>query len=243
MSIRCSWWFGSWCSPCCLFLPQSLNACVRPSHVLCWEVLTNAIFPCVRWVEPALSTSYVWQLLFIRWAINVIRTFDLNDICILRHEIFYYNSLIFIIEVYGHYEFIWVLLFNWHRDMGLTFIWMLLSAATIALAFVTIHTFSMVIAFNGYSEGSKVDQLFVPTVHLLAGMLVITYSLILETVLTPSSRQGLLQKFYYKRCLHILKFTQIIKLAYFSHPIFSVECIWACMRWLCQEPGLSIPLF
>ncbi|KAF5742726.1 hypothetical protein HS088_TW09G00784 [Tripterygium wilfordii] len=46
-----------------------------------------------------------------------------------------------------------------------------LISAIIALAFVTIHTFSMVIAFNGYAEGNKVDQLFVPIVHLIAGML------------------------------------------------------------------------
>lgn len=44
--------------------------------------------------------------------------------------------------------------------------------ALIALAFVTIHTFSMVIAFNGYAEGNKVDQFFVPIVHLVAGMVV-----------------------------------------------------------------------
>lgn len=46
------------------------------------------------------------------------------------------------------------------------------NAAIIALAFVTIHTFSMVIAFNGYAEKKRVDQLFVPIVHLVAGMLV-----------------------------------------------------------------------
>ncbi|XP_004309614.1 PREDICTED: gamma-secretase subunit APH1-like isoform 2 [Fragaria vesca subsp. vesca] len=45
-----------------------------------------------------------------------------------------------------------------------------LISAIIALAFVTIHTFSMVIAFNGYAEGSKVDQIVVPLVHLVAGM-------------------------------------------------------------------------
>ncbi|CAI0397089.1 unnamed protein product [Linum tenue] len=45
-----------------------------------------------------------------------------------------------------------------------------LVSSIIALAFATIHTFSMVIAFNGYSEGNKVDQLFVPVVHLVAGM-------------------------------------------------------------------------
>ncbi|XP_061371714.1 gamma-secretase subunit APH1-like, partial [Gastrolobium bilobum] len=35
---------------------------------------------------------------------------------------------------------------------------------------ITIHTFSMVIAFNGYAEGNKVDQYFVPIVHVVAGM-------------------------------------------------------------------------
>uniref|UniRef100_A0A6N2MME6 Gamma-secretase subunit APH1-like n=1 Tax=Salix viminalis TaxID=40686 RepID=A0A6N2MME6_SALVM len=45
-----------------------------------------------------------------------------------------------------------------------------LVSAIIALAFVTIHTFSMVIAFSGYAEGNKVDQYFVPAVHLVAGM-------------------------------------------------------------------------
>lgn len=44
--------------------------------------------------------------------------------------------------------------------------------AIIALAFVTIHTFSMVIAFEGYAKGNKVDQAIVPMVHLAAGMLV-----------------------------------------------------------------------
>ncbi|KAJ9701443.1 hypothetical protein PVL29_006687 [Vitis rotundifolia] len=47
---------------------------------------------------------------------------------------------------------------------------MQIALALIALAFVTIHTFSMVIAFNGYAEGNKVDQLFVPVVHMVAGM-------------------------------------------------------------------------
>ncbi|XAR71147.1 hypothetical protein NMG60_11028279 [Bertholletia excelsa] len=29
----------------------------------------------------------------------------------------------------------------------------------------------MVIAFNGYAEKNRMDQLFVPTVHMVAGML------------------------------------------------------------------------
>ncbi|KAI9193809.1 hypothetical protein LWI28_000352 [Acer negundo] len=45
-----------------------------------------------------------------------------------------------------------------------------LVSAQIALTFVTIHTFSMVIAFNGYAQGNKVDQYFVPAIHLVAGM-------------------------------------------------------------------------
>ncbi|KAG6434687.1 hypothetical protein SASPL_106327 [Salvia splendens] len=45
-----------------------------------------------------------------------------------------------------------------------------LVSAIMALAFVTIHTFSMVIAFNGYSEGNKKDQYFAPVVHLAAGL-------------------------------------------------------------------------
>ncbi|KAI3965179.1 hypothetical protein MKX01_027670 [Papaver californicum] len=43
-----------------------------------------------------------------------------------------------------------------------------LVSAIICLAFATIHTFSMVIAFNGYAEGNKSDQIFVPAVHLIA---------------------------------------------------------------------------
>ncbi|KAK4428754.1 Gamma-secretase subunit APH1-like [Sesamum alatum] len=46
-----------------------------------------------------------------------------------------------------------------------------LVSAMIALAFVTIHTFSMVIAFSGYSEGNRTDQYFAPVVHLAAGVL------------------------------------------------------------------------
>ncbi|KAI4372737.1 hypothetical protein MLD38_010934 [Melastoma candidum] len=47
-----------------------------------------------------------------------------------------------------------------------------LISALIALAFVTVHTFSMVIAFNGYAKGKRTDQVFVPAVHLMASLLV-----------------------------------------------------------------------
>ncbi|PSS35867.1 Gamma-secretase subunit APH1-like [Actinidia chinensis var. chinensis] len=46
-----------------------------------------------------------------------------------------------------------------------------LISSIIALAFAIIHTFSMVIAFNGYEEKNRVQQLFVPIVHLVAGIL------------------------------------------------------------------------
>ncbi|GMH18198.1 hypothetical protein Nepgr_020039 [Nepenthes gracilis] len=46
-----------------------------------------------------------------------------------------------------------------------------LVSAILALAFVTIHTFSMVIAFNGHAEANKLDQYFVPIVHLISGIL------------------------------------------------------------------------
>ncbi|KAH7833503.1 hypothetical protein Vadar_006983 [Vaccinium darrowii] len=49
------------------------------------------------------------------------------------------------------------------------------TAAIIALAFVTIHTSSMVIAFNGYAE-NRVGQLFVPIVHLVAEMMMLILS-------------------------------------------------------------------
>lgn len=41
-------------------------------------------------------------------------------------------------------------------------------AAIISLGFVMIHTFSMVIAFNGYSEGRKTDQVLIPILHGIA---------------------------------------------------------------------------
>ncbi|EPS68906.1 hypothetical protein M569_05862, partial [Genlisea aurea] len=46
-----------------------------------------------------------------------------------------------------------------------------LVSAIIALAFVTIHTFSMVIAFCGHADGDRVDQYFAPVIHLASGML------------------------------------------------------------------------
>ncbi|PIA29745.1 hypothetical protein AQUCO_05800087v1 [Aquilegia coerulea] len=45
-----------------------------------------------------------------------------------------------------------------------------LVSAIISLGFVTIHTFSMVIAFSGYEDGKRTDQIFVPVVHLVAAM-------------------------------------------------------------------------
>ncbi|XP_042473654.1 gamma-secretase subunit APH1-like isoform X1 [Zingiber officinale] len=46
-----------------------------------------------------------------------------------------------------------------------------LVSAIISLVFVIIHTFSMIIAFNGYADGRKVDQVVVPVVHILAAVM------------------------------------------------------------------------
>ncbi|KAK9141304.1 hypothetical protein Scep_010985 [Stephania cephalantha] len=45
-----------------------------------------------------------------------------------------------------------------------------LISAIISLGFVIIHTFSMVIAFNGFAEGKRIHQVFVPGVHLAAAL-------------------------------------------------------------------------
>jgi hypothetical protein len=47
-----------------------------------------------------------------------------------------------------------------------------LLAAIISLGFLVIHTLSMIIAFNGYGERKKSDQIFVPVVHLVAAVMV-----------------------------------------------------------------------
>ena len=44
--------------------------------------------------------------------------------------------------------------------------------ALVSLCFGLIHTFSMLIAFNGYAEGKKMDQAMVPAVHVLASLMV-----------------------------------------------------------------------
>lgn len=46
-----------------------------------------------------------------------------------------------------------------------------LVAALISLAFLIIHTFSMIIAFNGYEDGKKLHQLFAPGLHFVAAFL------------------------------------------------------------------------
>ncbi|XP_039132977.1 gamma-secretase subunit APH1-like [Dioscorea cayenensis subsp. rotundata] len=46
-----------------------------------------------------------------------------------------------------------------------------LVSAIMSLGFTIIHTFCMVIAFEGYAGGTKTDQVFVPIIHLIAAML------------------------------------------------------------------------
>lgn len=43
-------------------------------------------------------------------------------------------------------------------------------AAIISLGFVIVHTFSMIVAFNGFTDGRKVDQVMVPAIHILAAV-------------------------------------------------------------------------
>ena len=58
--------------------------------------------------------------------------------------------------------------------------------ALIALGFLVIHTFSMIIAFNAYDERKKSDQIFVPVVHLTAAVMVRTRSclVLVELIVT-----------------------------------------------------------
>ncbi|RLN08911.1 gamma-secretase subunit APH1-like [Panicum miliaceum] len=44
-------------------------------------------------------------------------------------------------------------------------------SSLIALGFLVIHTFSMIVAFNAYDERNKSDQIFVPVVHLTAAVM------------------------------------------------------------------------
>ncbi|TVU32619.1 hypothetical protein EJB05_24357 [Eragrostis curvula] len=48
---------------------------------------------------------------------------------------------------------------------------MLIYLAIVALGFLVVHTFSMIIAFNGYEEKKKSDQIFVPVVHVAAAVM------------------------------------------------------------------------
>ncbi|KAJ8458157.1 hypothetical protein OPV22_031083 [Ensete ventricosum] len=46
-----------------------------------------------------------------------------------------------------------------------------LVSAIISLGFMIIHTFSMVIAFNAYAEGNKLNQITIPIIHILAAVM------------------------------------------------------------------------
>ncbi|KAK8921568.1 Gamma-secretase subunit APH1-like [Platanthera zijinensis] len=46
-----------------------------------------------------------------------------------------------------------------------------LISAIISLGFSMIHTSSMVIAFNGYAQKKKSDQIFVPVIHMIASIM------------------------------------------------------------------------
>eukprot|EP00250_Pteridium_aquilinum_P000529 c10594_g1_i1 orf=258-1016(-) len=46
-----------------------------------------------------------------------------------------------------------------------------LVAALLSLSFLIIHTFSMIIAFNGYDDGNKGFMLFAPALHFMASLL------------------------------------------------------------------------
>ncbi|KAG6478611.1 hypothetical protein ZIOFF_062054 [Zingiber officinale] len=48
---------------------------------------------------------------------------------------------------------------------------LIMPIAIISLGFVILHTFSMIIAFNGYADGRRVDQVMVPVIHILAAVM------------------------------------------------------------------------
>lgn len=54
----------------------------------------------------------------------------------------------------------------------------------------------MVIAYNGYAEKNKVDQLFVPIVHLVAAMVVKILTLTLHRHTTYMHRDTVFVKMY-----------------------------------------------
>ncbi|OMO79534.1 Gamma-secretase subunit Aph-1 [Corchorus olitorius] len=93
-----------------------------------------------------------------------------------------------------------------------------LVSALIALAFVTVHTFSMVIAFNGYAEGNKVDQVFVPSVHLAAGMML--YMKLVQLV-----------PFFVSLMPFCKRFQMILTRLSVLFPDFDKFCLWWLHYW------------
>ncbi|KAK9205990.1 hypothetical protein WN943_016261 [Citrus x changshan-huyou] len=106
-----------------------------------------------------------------------------------------------------------------------------LISAIIALAFVTIHTFSMVIAFNGYAEGNTTDQYFVPVVHLVAGMVV--KSAFARCFCLLSQKFSLLRILFLivlKNC-QLSPETALVVFVWLNVLYIGKFCIWWLCRW------------
>ena len=63
-----------------------------------------------------------------------------------------------------------------------------LAGALVALAFALLHTFSMVVAFDGFNRGRRRQAAAVPAAHLVAALLVRPFALLLTT--SVSVQQG-----------------------------------------------------
>ncbi|KAK9672270.1 hypothetical protein RND81_12G088000 [Saponaria officinalis] len=110
-------------------------------------------------IALGLSTTFtIWNSTQFCFTVSICRSGGLGHG--LAHAVFFCVSLL--TPAFGPATY--------HSDRCTTMPFFLVSAI-IALTFVTIHTFSMVIAFNGYAESKRVDLYFVPVVHLIAGML------------------------------------------------------------------------
>ena len=80
-------------------------------------------------------------------------------------------------------------------------------AALTALAFFLIHTFSMVITFNAYTNDERSQQLFVPVMHLGAALLVwfsqTSFSIIIATLTHRAPDELESRCFFSRQCMGV----------------------------------------
>lgn len=169
LCLGVSKWDGTWNgSRCFLWLKHSCS-CLWSSNILHSVLQADAPLPCHRYFYHD-STRFDYPVVSCEILFFIVGILYLVEKFVATFQTFYKYQVLENCSCITLSLSLILHILTWSLWWKCWCLWS--STALTTLGFFLLHTFSMIIAFNGYTKLNRTQQLFVPVMHLGASLLV-----------------------------------------------------------------------